>query len=350
MSATASSSDAEGRIAEARKKAEEMKASISKKHKEMADTTLKDACSDVAALGAVKIPVRRTLKGHLGKIYDLDWSEDSEHVVSAAQDGKLLVWHALTTNKVLAIQLASTWVMACAYAPSSNFVAAGGLDNVCSVYKARSAENPVTPQIELNEHTGFLSCCAFLNDQNILTGSGDQTCILWNLDKGVKETHFKGHTGDVIDLTLSPDKNTFLSGGCDFNAKLWDIRSGKHVTTFRGHEGDINSLRFFPNGNAFATGSDDSCIRLWDIRAGAELMHYRSDQAMCGITSVDFTKSGRMLVAGYEEPFALVWDALSGESVGRLVGHENRVSCLQIPLSGECICTGSWDTTLKIFA
>lgn len=35
---------------------------------------------------------RRVLKGHFGKIYALHWSKkDSVHIVSASQDGKLIV-------------------------------------------------------------------------------------------------------------------------------------------------------------------------------------------------------------------------------------------------------------------
>lgn len=55
------------------------------------------------------------------------------NLVSASQDGKLIVWDGYTTNKVHAIPLRSSWVMTCAYAPSGNYVACGGLDNICSV-------------------------------------------------------------------------------------------------------------------------------------------------------------------------------------------------------------------------
>ena len=58
---------------------------------------------------------------------------DSRNLVSASQDGKLIVWDGYTTNKVHAIPLRSSWVMTCAYAPSGNYVACGGLDNICSV-------------------------------------------------------------------------------------------------------------------------------------------------------------------------------------------------------------------------
>jgi WD40 repeat protein len=57
------------------------------------------------------------------------------NLVSASQDGKLIVWDSYSTNKVHAIPLRSSWVMTCAYAPSGSFVACGGLDNICSIYR-----------------------------------------------------------------------------------------------------------------------------------------------------------------------------------------------------------------------
>lgn len=59
------------------------------------------------------------------------WSTGCRHLVSASQDGKLIVWDACTTNKVHAIRLLCSWVMTCAYAPSGNYVACGGLDFAC---------------------------------------------------------------------------------------------------------------------------------------------------------------------------------------------------------------------------
>lgn len=56
-----------------------------------------------------KLKIRRTLKGHLSKIYAMQWAADAHHLVSASQDGKLLVWDGLTTNKLHAIPLRSTW-------------------------------------------------------------------------------------------------------------------------------------------------------------------------------------------------------------------------------------------------
>jgi guanine nucleotide-binding protein G(I)/G(S)/G(T) subunit beta-1 len=228
------------------------------------------------ALPRIGMKPRRTLKGHLAKIYAMHWSTDRRHLVSASQDGKLIIWDAYTTNKVHAIPLRSSWVMTCAYAPSGNYVACGGLDNICSIYNLSSREGPTRVARELSGHSGYLSCCRFINDRRIITSSGDMTCMLWDIESGSKVTEFADHLGDVMSISINPtNQNIFVSGACDAFAKLWDIRTGKAVQTFAGHESDINAIQFFPDGNAFGTGSDDTTCRLFDIRADRELNSYQ---------------------------------------------------------------------------
>lgn len=58
--------------------------------------------------------------------------------------------------QVHAIPLRSSWVMTCAYAPSGNYVACGGLDNICSIYNLKTREGNVRVSRELAGHTGRL--------------------------------------------------------------------------------------------------------------------------------------------------------------------------------------------------
>ena len=48
----------------------------------------------------------------------------------------------------------------------------------------------------------------------ILTGSGDGTCALWDVESGTMMQSFSGHAGDVMSLDLSPAESgaTFASG------------------------------------------------------------------------------------------------------------------------------------------
>ena len=307
---------------------------------------------------------RRILKGHVGKVYSVNWAPDSRHIVSASQDGNLLIWDGLSGNKVQMVPLKSQWVMTCCFSTKGRLVASGGLDNLCTLHLV--SKEPLTPSSgpaefsdSVNEpcqvlkgHSGYLSSCQFFaNDSRIVTSSGDTTLRVFDVTTGETVSELCDHTGDVMIVGISPlNENICISAGCDATAKLWDLRTGRCEQTFHGHGSDINSLSLFPSGQAFVTASDDSTCRLFDIRADRELGVYRDDNIKCGVTSVAFSHSGRLLFSGYEDYNVHVWDVLRGERVSVLSGHENRVSSLAISNDGMALCTGSWDSVLKIWA
>jgi len=236
------------KISAARNQAEKLKQDIEQVRALKHDGGLSEAAGRINLRPIGTLPkCRRVLKGHFGKVYAMHWAGDSINLVSASQDGKLIIWNGFTTNKVQAIPLRSSWVMTCAYEPTQmQMVACGGLDNLCSIYTLGQ------PQVmratrELAAHDGYLSCCRFIDSASILTSSGDSTCIFWDIERGEPKMHFTDHGGDVMSVSILPEKNPniFVSGSCDSTAKVWDIRSGKCTQTFHGHESDINSVCFF---------------------------------------------------------------------------------------------------------
>lgn len=350
--------DLSDRIEAANEEVQNLKDEIDKAREAKKDKTMAQVAGAAGGAKSIRKPpstkLRRTLKGHFGKVYAMHWSGDSQSLLSASQDGKLMVWNAFTTNKVAAIPLRSSWVMTCAFEQTKgNLVACGGLDNLCSIYDVNKGPNARASK-ELAAHDGYLSCCRFMDEGKIATSSGDSTCIYWDIESGEVLKTFSQHHGDVMSLAICPtNQNIFVSGSVDTTAKVWDIRTGDCVQTHTGHESDINSVAFFPDGNAFGTGSDDSTARVFDMRCYTEVNCFGNDKILCGITSVAFSKSGRLLFAGYDDFNAYAWDVIGDGKVHAFQlpqPHENRVSCLGVNPAGDALCTGSWDTLLKIWA
>ncbi|GLT86234.1 hypothetical protein SLE2022_043880 [Rubroshorea leprosula] len=311
----------------------------------------------------------RTLQGHTGKVYSLDWTPERNRIVSASQDGRLIVWNALTRQKVHAIRLPCAWVMTCAFSPTGQSVACGGLDSICSIFNLNSPTDndghlPVSRM--LIGHKGYVSCCQYVpnEDSHLITSSGDHTCILWDVTTGLRTSVFggefqSGHTADVLSVSINgSNSRMFVSGSCDATVQLWDTRvASRAVRTFYGHKGDVNTVKFFPDGNRFGTGSDDGTCRLFDIRTGHQLQVYydqHGDIEVPHVTSIAFSISGRLLFAGYSNGDCYVWDTLLAKVVlnlGTLQNtHEAKISCLGLSADGSALCTGSWDTNLKIWA
>ncbi|KAK2704848.1 guanine nucleotide-binding protein subunit beta-5-like [Artemia franciscana] len=334
------------------KEVEVLRKKLDDERQKLNDVPLTTVAERIEPINNLNIKTRRVLKGHQAKVLCLDWCSDKRHMVSSSQDGRIIIWDSFTTNKEHAVTMPTTWVMTCAYAPSGNVVACGGLDNQVSIWPVSFDEEPVSKRRAVGTHTSYLSHCLFpSSDQQILTGSGDSTCALWDVESGQLLQSFHGHGADVmsIDVAKSEAQNTFVSGGCDRVAYVWDMRTGQRVQAFEGHEADINTVKFHPSGDAIATGSDDATCRLFDLRADREIATYSKESIIFGVNSVDFSVSGRLVFAGYNDYTVNVWDTLKSVRLTILYGHENRVSSLKISPDGTCFATSSWDYTIRVW-
>ena len=295
---------------------------------------------------------------HSTKIYDLNFSSCSDRIVSGSWDSRLLICDTNKAKRFNSVPLKSAYVMKCTFSPNGKFVASGGLDNVCSIY---NIENLIgwecrAPVAELWQHEGFVSGIDFVDDNQIMTASGDSTAILWDIERQTAKTTFAGHTGDIYDLCMHPNKTVFVTAAVDATAKIWEIRAAKigAIYTFTGHDSDLNCCRWFPNGYdfMFATGGVDDKIRLWDWRSKQQLNVYaHGDESNYGtVHSIDFSKSGYYLFAGYdEEPVCVAWNTMTGEKEFALE-HVSNVTCVRISPDGYQIATGCWDRKVRFWS
>ncbi|XP_049574666.1 guanine nucleotide-binding protein subunit beta-5b isoform X2 [Syngnathus scovelli] len=342
-------------LASLKRESANLKKKLDEERNKLNDVELSKLAEKVETVSSLSIKTRRVLKGHNNKVLCMDWCKDKRRMVSSSQDGKVIVWDAFTLNKEHAMSLPCTWVMACAYAPSGCAVACGGLDNKCCVFPLSMDpnENPVSKKKSVAMHTNYVSGCTFTNsDMQLLTSSGDGTCALWDVESGQLLQSFHGHTADILSLDLAPSEtgNTFVSGGCDKKANVWDMRSGQNIQSFENHESDINCVKYYPSGDAFASASDDATCRFYDLRADREVAIYQKDSIIFGAATVDFSLSGRLLFAGYNDYTINVWDVLKGNRISTMYGHENRVSRVRLSPDGTALCSASWDNTLRIWA
>ena len=65
--------------------------------------------------------------------------------------------------------------MTAVFAPSGNMVACGGMDNMLTIYDLNNRDSQGSAKMvrEVTGYEGFLSSARFIDDDNIITGSGD---------------------------------------------------------------------------------------------------------------------------------------------------------------------------------
>lgn len=382
----------QNRMVEARQQSKQLYSQINKVKSKVQDADLVEMSKKIPPLkrNSINLKPMLALRGHNNKIADVRWSRDSRNVLSASQDGFMLIWDSCSGLKLNAIPLDSQWVLSCDISPSGGLVASAGLNNSCTIYRV-SKENRVQQNVVsiFKGHTGYVSDLAFTDNSHVVTASGDMTCAFWDIPRAKRIREFAEHLGDVLTLSLSPPDaengmNVFASGGSDGYVYLWDVRTGGVAQTFFVSDSDINALQFCRDGNALVSGSDDGAIRLFDLRSDCNIATYSLADALHqtqqstqfyhrseekshstqsrvssllsanyldnqGVVSLDFSGSGRLLYSCYTDFGCVVWDVLKSEIVGKLEGHTSRVSRVKSSPDGLAVCTGSWDSTMKIW-
>jgi WD40 repeat protein len=112
-----------------------------------------------------------------------------------------------------------------------------------------------------------LQALAYWKD-TIAVGSLSGDIIILNAITGSQMAVLSGHTNGVASLAFSSDGTSLVSGSGDQTLKLWDVQTGGVVKTFHGHTNSVLSVSISLNYTTIASGSHDGTICLWDIWTG----------------------------------------------------------------------------------
>jgi WD40 repeat protein len=199
---------------------------------------------------------------------------------------------------------------------------------------------------EFKGHTGSITCIAVSPDsKQILTGSFDSTAILWNLD-GTMVRHFKVD-GYINSVSFSPDAKYMLIASISNSAKLFNV-NGKVVKEFNG-DGIVNSAVFSPDGKKIFTGLDNKKVMLWDIN-GKLIRQFTG--LLFPALSVALSRDGNSVLAASGKK-AIIWD-VNGNFLGELKGDSSDITNVEFAPGGQSILTTSnnsimlWDLFGKL--
>ena len=157
---------------------------------------------------------------------------DGQHIISGSKDTLVKVWSVATKSLVSTCEghisaraWTSDWIRAVAAMPDGQRFLSGG-------------SNPYS--------------------------ASDNTVRVWRLN-GTLQNFFKLHKHEVNALVALPDNQHALSGSGDTTIELFNVNDGAVVRTFTHHTGPVFSLALLPDGLRFVSGSHDKTTRIVEI-------------------------------------------------------------------------------------
>jgi WD40 repeat protein/serine/threonine protein kinase len=321
----------------------------------------------------------RTLKWHEGRVYSMAVVPKTAQLVSAGQDGKVVVTSAARFSAEIEVDhLAHDF----AFTSHGRELAIAELDGVHLVDTATGVVKETLPGNENDWST-----VAVAPQQNLLAAANLRgTVCLWDLVAKSERLDWKiaGFTESLGpgDLVLSPDGSQlavlFWSETDDavrlydtstgrlvhaFPAKapraaafspdaarlavdyqndllIWDIADRKKLHTLKGHTSTIEAIAFSPDGRLMASGGGDRNVLLWNAESGQlrfTLTGHRHD-----VRSASFSPDGRSLATADEGGCVKVWHLATGRELLSLINQEERI--LRIEFSADGKFLARWRT------
>lgn len=187
-----------------------------------------------------------------------------------------------------------------------------------------------------------------------LSGAGDCTLRLWDLDWGGTIKDIKAHSRSVRCLAVDWASRRALSGGSDRVLRLWDIAANggsEALLELEGHEGEVTCVAMDWNSQRAISAGGDRCLRLWDLQSARELQQFWGHRKDVTCLAVDWERE-RVISGGCDSrllEFSL--SSRGGDIVHyELKGHECHVSCVAADWSSGQVLSGGRNGLLLLWA
>jgi WD40 repeat protein len=145
----------------------------------------------------------------------------------------------------------------------------------------------------------------------------------------------------------------FVAAGSD-ELCLWETNNGE-LLSFWQQSSWVTALAFRPGALLLASGHDDGGVRLWDYAGGRLAYEIRppilpSDGGGdLAVSAMAFSLDGRKLAVAAEDRSIFLWNMTSGEMLGRLLGHTDRIAALAWHPDCRRLISAGWDGTARVW-
>jgi WD40 repeat protein len=148
-----------------------------------------------------------------------------------------------------------------------------------------------------------------------------------------------------VALAIS-SQNILVTGSLEKHLRLRNIKTGKLIRSISGNS-SISSVAFTRDGRVLAACGFDRNIRLWEATTGQEIGNFIGH---CDRVSVlTFTEEGSVLISGGYDGTVCLWELNTGKLINRFKGHQDKITCLKINWQKKTMLTASSDGTVKIW-
>ena len=234
----------------------------------------------------------RTFKGHSSTIYDIEFSNRGDFIVSGSHDKSARLWYLDgRPGKILGKVVDWVWHVTISY--DDQYVAFTSFDNDIQIARVRDGSS----QSHGWGHWGI----AYSPTEPLLAISlpyaGNGGINLYTMDDLTHIDREFPESTEIVDTIVFSDDGSLLMATSSYTGFwVWDVGTGENIFGFSGRSLSVNVAGFSPDSGLMAVVYDDQ-ITIWNLLDGTML--YSMPIPFASATSVDFSPDGLYLAVGF---------------------------------------------------
>ena len=198
-----------------------------------------------------------------------------------------------------------------------------------------------------------------LDGRLIVSGSGDKTARIWDMDLGtskvltINDPDSMNNDAGVTSVAISPNGQLVAAGSLDTVVRIWDVATAQLVERLRGHRDSVYSVAFTPDGKGLVSGSLDKTLKYWDVSGlsgggggagnGAGVVKGRKEGQTNGGGPVNGPGQGLGVGLGRKDA------GEKGLCTMNFTGHKDYVLSVAVSHDGQWVVSGSKDRGVQFW-
>ncbi|GAB7333998.1 hypothetical protein MBLNU13_g06097t1 [Cladosporium sp. NU13] len=230
------------------------------------------------------------LIGHTGSVTSLqcDAAAHNDVIITGGIDGNVMIWQFSTGAAIKAITKAhKRTILSLNF--DERYLVTGGMDKQIKLWnrKPMDADHANVPPFaikptESDRYQEYSLFATFdghdaavnavkLQDNILISGSGDRTMCIWSLQTGQILQKIKIHQRGIACLQFNG--RFIVSGSTDETVRIYDTNQEMEIACLKGHTNLVRSVQavFDPDGEVktVISGGYDGNVRIWEQEPGA---------------------------------------------------------------------------------
>lgn len=288
------------------------------------------------------------LTGHGGPVKGIAVAPTGGRVATASFDYSVILraWPSGAEQAILYGHEAAA--NAVAFTPDGRQLVTAGDDGLVLVWAADGPAERRKPLARLTGHQGKILQVAVSGDGRLAASAGwDARIGLWSLDPPGPLAMFDGHDGPVNAVAFSQDGARLYSAGYDGTVRLWDVAERQELRTLVRHGFGVNVISVDEAAGRMAYGALDGDVRIVDLATGDVLASLDNDRTP--VLALALSHDGRRLAFGNGHGVVTVVDAARGQIDHDFPAAKGPVWALAFGPQDESLLVGGLGSSVAVW-